>query len=119
MNVFFDVHGTLISGGAPRPNAREVFQEIEGLGHHLYLWSSAGTGYCAEAAKVLGLDDIAYGYFSKSGPLPVSVDFVVDDSPHPVEQYGGYQIAMFDGDPQDRKLLEVVEAVRQTDGSGL
>lgn len=112
MNVFFDVQGTLISGGEPRPHAREVFQEIEGLGHHVYLWSSAGSDYCARAADLLGLQDIAYGYYSKSGPIPVTVDFVVDDQPYPVEEYGGYQVVPFDGDPDDTELREVVEKLR-------
>lgn len=113
MNVFFDVQGTLISGGAPRPHAREVFEELESLGHHVYLWSSAGSAYCAQAAELLELEDVAYGYFGKSGPLPVTVDFAVDDQPHPVEQHGGYKISPFDGDPEDAELWNVIEAVAQ------
>lgn len=112
MNVFFDVQGTLVSGGNPRPHAREVFQQIEALGHHVYLWSSGGSSYCAQAAELLGLQDIAYGYFSKSGSLPVSVDFVVDDQPHLVEEHGGYQIAPFNGNPDDEELWKVVEKLR-------
>jgi hypothetical protein len=112
LNVFFDVQGTLISGGSPRPHAREVFQEVENLGHHAYLWSSGGSAYCAHAAKLLGLEDIAYGYFSKSGPLPVTVDFAVDDQPYLVEEHGGYHITPFDGNPDDKKLWEVVEKLK-------
>ena len=115
MNVFFDVQGTLVSGGVPRPHAREVFQEIENLGHHVYLWSSAGSAYCAQAAEILELEDVAYGYFSKSGSLPVTVDFIVDDQPHLVEEYGGHKIAPFDGNPEDEELWRVVEAVNQAD----
>lgn len=112
MNVFFDVQGTLISGGEPRPHAREVFQEIENLGHHPYLWSSGGESYCARAANLLGLEDIAYGYYSKSGPVPVTVDFVVDDQPHLVERYGGHQVTPYRGDPDDRELWRVTEKLK-------
>ncbi len=111
MNVFFDVQGTLISGGVPRPHAREVFQEIESSGHHVYLWSSAGSSYCAQAAQLLDLEDVAYGYFSKSDSLPVTVDFAVDDQPHLVEEYGGYEITPFQGDPEDTELWKVAEAI--------
>lgn len=112
MNVFFDVQGTLVSGGRPRPHAREVFREIEALGHHVYLWSSGGPSYAARAAELLSVEDVLYGCFGKSGPVPVSVDFVVDDQPHPVESYGGYRVNPFDGDPEDRELWKVVEALR-------
>lgn len=113
MNVFFDVQGTLVSGGVPRPRAREVFHEIERQGHHVYLWSTGGSAYCARAAELLDLEDIAYGYFSKSGPLPVTVDFAVDDQPHLVERYGGYRVAPFQGNPNDEELWKVVEKLRE------
>lgn len=113
MNVFFDVQGTLISGGRPRPHTREVFQELEALGHHPYLWSSAGSGYARAAAQSLGIEDLVYGYFGKSEPTPVSVDFVVDDQPDFAEFHGGYAIPPFDGDPNDRELWKVVEQLRR------
>jgi predicted mannosyl-3-phosphoglycerate phosphatase (HAD superfamily) len=112
LNIFFDVQGTLISGGSPRPEAREVFQELEDLGHHLYLWSSGGSAYCAQAAELLDVEDIAYGYFSKSGSLPVTVDFAVDDQPHLLEEYGGHKITPFDGNPDDKELWKVVEKLK-------
>ena len=112
MNVFFDVQGTLISGGNPRPHAREVFQELEALGHHVYLWSSAGSSYCARAAQFLELEDLAYGYFSKSEHLPVTVDFAVDDQPHLVDEHGGVWIPPFNGDPDDNELWKVVEKLK-------
>lgn len=114
MNVFFDVQGTLISSGVPRPHAREVFQEIEDLGHHVYLWSSAGSSYCAQAAELLDLKDIAYGYFSKSEDLPVTVDYAVDDQPHLVSQYGGYNVTPYMGEPEDTELRKVVEDLKQS-----
>ena len=109
MNVFFDVQGTLVSGGAPRPHAREVFLKIESLGHHLYLWSSAGGAYAARAAELLDLEDITYGYFGKRDRIPFTIDFVVDDQASIVEEYGGYHIPPFDGDPNDEELRKVVE----------
>ena len=113
MNVFFDVQGTLISGGRPRPHTREVFLELTESGHHLYLWSSAGSGYARAAAKSLGIEDLVFGYFGKSSPLPISVDFVVDDQPDFVELRSGYAIPPFDGDPNDRELWNVVERLRR------
>lgn len=110
MNVFFDVQGTLVSGGTPRPQTREVFEEISGLGHAIYLWSSAGEGYAAQAAKLLGVEDIVIACCAKSAP-PAPVDFAVDDQPELVEHYGGYRIAPFSGDPEDRKLWKVVEVI--------
>ena len=105
----------MISGGVPRPEARAVFQELESLGHHVYLWSSGGSAYCAQAAELLELEDIAYGYFNKSGPVPVTVDFAVDDQPHLVEEHGGYRITPFDGNPNDKDLWEVVRTITQGD----
>lgn len=113
MNVFFDVQGTLLSGGVPRPHAREVFVELESMGHDVYLWSSAGAGYAA--AEALGVEDLVLGCYSKSAP-PVSVDYVVDDFPDFAELHGGYAIAPFEGGLEDRELLKVVEALRRGAG---
>lgn len=111
MNVFFDVHGTLVSGGRPRPHTREVFLNLAGMGHHPYLWSSAGSGYAASAARLLGIEDLVFGCFGKSVPPPVSVDFVVDDDPGMADRYGGYTVSAFAGNPEDRELLGVPGAV--------
>lgn len=112
MNVFFDIQGTLISGGMGRPHAREVFAEIVELGYGIYLWSSAGSSYAEAAARTLGVEDLISGCYSKSGPLPVDVDFAVDDQPFLVDLHGGYAITPFTGDPDDTALLEVVQALR-------
>lgn len=111
MNVFFDVQGTLVAEGVSRPHAREVFTKLSASGHDIYLWSSAGAGYAASAAELLGVEDLIFGCFSKLAPPPVSVDFAVDDLPDLVEYYGGYAIAPFDGGPNDRELWRVVEAL--------
>lgn len=112
MNVFFDVQGTLLVRGIPRPHAREVFAEIAASGHDIYLWSSAGAGYAATAAERLGVEDLVLGCYSKHTPPPVPVDYAVDDLPDLVERHGGYAISPFDGDPGDRDLWRVVEALR-------
>ena len=111
MNVFFDVQGTLVSGGVPRPHARRVFSELGSRGHIVYLWSSAGAGYAASAAKALGVEDLIAGCYSKSPPPPVSVDFAVDDFPDIAANHSGYHIAQFTGDPDDRELLRIPLAV--------
>ena len=113
MNVFFDVQGTLISGGKPRPHVREGILELAEMGHQPYLWSSAGPGYAAVAARQLGIEDLIFGCFGKSDPLPVTVDFVVDDQPDFAESRGGYVIPPFDGDPSDDELWKVVETLRR------
>ena len=109
MNVFFDVQGTLLSGVTPRPHTREALLKIESLGHHVYLWSSAGEAYAARAAFLLDVQDVAYGYYGKTDHIPVTVDFVVDDQPGIVDQYGGYGISPFTEDPDDEELWKVVE----------
>lgn len=112
MNVFFDVQGTLVSGGRPRPHAREVFLELARMGHHVYLWSSAGSSYAAHAAKLLGIEDVILGCYSKDADLPVTVDYIVDDHRDFADHHGGYAIPPFDGDPEDAELRKVVEALR-------
>jgi hypothetical protein len=111
VTVFFDVQGTLVSGGRPRPHTSEVFLRLVEMGHHVYLWSSGGGAYAASAARHLGVEDLVLGCFGKSGTLPVSVDFVVDDQPGVVDYYGGYTVSAFRGDPGDRELLSVPGAV--------
>ncbi|QIN77724.1 hypothetical protein GBA65_03445 [Rubrobacter marinus] len=109
MNVFFDVQGTLLAGGVPRPCVREVFLELAARGHDVYLWSSAGAGYAAEAARVLGVEDLVLGCWSKNPPPPVIVDYVVDDQRDFAEHHGGYVVPPFKGDPEDRELWRVAE----------
>lgn len=112
MNVFFDVQGTLVFGGIPRPHVREVFAELAGAGHDVYLWSSAGAGYASSAAELLGIEDLVLGCYSKFAPPPVTVDYTVDDQPDIVDRHGGYTIAPFDGNPRDRELWEVAERLK-------
>lgn len=114
MNVFFDVQGTLLARGVPRPHTREVLLEIISLGHDVYLWSTAGASYAATAARFLEISDLVLGCYSKLAPPPVTVDFAVDDYPDFAEQYGGYAITPFDGDLEDTELWQVVEQLRRS-----
>ena len=109
MNVFFDVQGTLLCGGIPRPHVREVFAELAAVGHDVYLWSSAGAAYASSAAELLGVEDLVFGCCSKFASPPVTVDYAVDDHPDLVSRYGGYAIVPFDGDPEDQELRRVAE----------
>lgn len=112
MNVFFDVQGTLISGGRARPHVRESFERISGAGHAVYLWSSGGSAYAEQAARMLGVEDLVCGCFSKSTELPVTVDYVVDDSPPIVSGYpDGALVDPFTGDPEDRALIGVTDTI--------
>jgi hypothetical protein len=111
VNVFFDVQGTLVSGGDARPHAREVFLRLAQGGHDVYLWSSAGAEYARRASALLGVEDVILGCFSKLGSPPVAVDLAVDDDKGFAEGHGGLYVAPFDGDPEDRGLLAVLDAV--------
>lgn len=113
VNVFFDVQGTLVSGGRARPFAREALLEITHMGHHPYLWSSAGSSYAASAAKLLEIEDLVFGCFGKNAHIPVTVDFAVDDHPDFAARHAGYTIPAFDGAPDDTELWKVVEHLRR------
>ena len=112
MNIFFDVQGTLLTmEEVPRPRAREAFLMLKEEGHDLYLWSSGGAGYAAEAAELLGVTDLVEDYLDKRSEPDVPVDFAVDDDASVVEAHGGYRVAPFGGDPGDEELLRAAEAV--------
>lgn len=113
MNVFFDVQGTLISGGKPRPLAREVFTGLIENGHHVYLWSTAGPSYARSAAKLLGVEDLVFGYYSKYDHIPVTVDFFVDDHADFADHHNGHHIHPFDGDTGDTELRKVLDTLTQ------
>jgi hypothetical protein len=112
MNVFFDIMDTLLTQeDVPRPHAREALLRLTEMGHEVYLWSSAGGAYAAEAADLLGVADLVAGCSGKRHEPDVVVDFVVDDDAAVVESYGGLRVERFEGDPWDEELLKVPEAV--------
>ncbi len=119
LNVFFDVDHTLIMwDGRLRNHAREVFAAIREQGHTIYVWS--GVGIRRYDMRRHGLDEFVAAYFVKPleryrERLPdynvhVMPDFVIDDYPGPVEDFGGYQISDF-APPDDRELLEVLRLI--------
>jgi hypothetical protein len=115
MNIFFDIlHTLLTEEGDPRPHAREVFLELTEMGHDIYPWSTAGGGYAARAARVLGVEGMVRGCLRKTHPPEgITVDYVVDDHKRLVEEHGGYLVRPYEGDPGDRELLGVGEAVEK------
>lgn len=119
MHVFFDILGTLLDkDGNPRPHAREVLLRLAGTGHSVYLWSTAGEGYAAQAAWTLGVEDVISGCCLKHHPPErVTVDYAVDDDEGVVEEYGGYLVRPYGGDPQDREFLGVLDAIQTLEPS--
>ncbi|CAA9482083.1 MAG: hypothetical protein AVDCRST_MAG02-4742 [uncultured Rubrobacteraceae bacterium] len=117
MNIFFDIQGTLLNEqGDPRPNAREVLLKLAGTDHGVYLWSTAGEGYAAEAARFLGVEDAIKGCCLKRHPPEgIAVDYAVDDDEGVVEEYGGYLVVPYGGDPSDGQLLGVLEAIQASE----
>ena len=116
MNIFFDVLDTLLTEeGVSRPHAREVLLKLAGRGHGVYLWSTAGEGYAAQAAWALGVEDVVSGCCLKRYPPEgIAVDYAVDDE-CVVEEYGGYRVGPYGGDPQDGQLLGVLEAIEASE----
>ena len=105
MNVFFDVDNTILGGldGSLRPGTREVFEQLLGRGHDLYVWS--GMGVRSADVRRLGLEPLVTGVYQKPIShfedglvrygIPVMPHFVVDDHPEIVEHFGGHCIAAY------------------------
>ena len=115
MNVFFDILDTLLTEqGDRRPHAREALLKLARRGHGVYLWSTAGEGYAAQAAWTLRVEDIVSGCCLKHHPpVGIAVDYAVDDDEDVVEEYGGYLVGPYRGDSSDSELLGVLEALNQ------
>ena len=117
MNIFFDILDTLLTEqGDPRPYAREILLKLAGTGHGVYLWSTAGEGYAAQAAWTMGVeDDISGCCLKRHPPDGIAVDYAVDDDEDVVEEYGGYLVGPYGGDPQDSELLGVLDAIQESE----
>ncbi len=116
MNLFFDILDTLLTEqGDPRPHAREVLLKLAETGHGVYLWSTAGEGYAAQAAWTLGVEDVVRGCCLKHHtPEGIAVDYAVDDE-GVVEEYGGYLVEPYGGDASDTELLAVLDAIKASE----
>jgi hypothetical protein len=109
MNVFFDIDYTIFGGmdGSLRPGTLEVFEELVGLGHNLYIWSGVGVRW--DEVRRAGLEPFVQDVYRKPLPgrevpwlphtdslhlygVPVVPDFVIDDYPEIVLHFGGYRI---------------------------
>jgi hypothetical protein len=118
MNVFFDMDYTILGGldGSLRPGTLEVFEELVGLGHDLYIWSGVGVRW--EEVRRAGLEPFIKGVYRK--PLfdfgdglerfgiPVVPDFVIDDYPGIVRHFGGYCIKEYiSRSPDDAEMYTI------------
>ncbi len=119
INIFFDILNTLLDkDGNPRPHTREVLLKLAGTGHVVYLWSTAGEGYAAQAARTLRVENAISGCCLKHHPPDgITVDYAVDDDGGVVEEYGGYLVEPYVGDPGDSELLGVLDAIQALEPS--
>jgi hypothetical protein len=106
VNVFFDMDYTILGqDGSLRPGTLEVFEQLVGLGHDLYIWSGVGVRW--PEVREAGLEPFIKGVYRK--PLsqyresldrfgvPVVPDFVIDDYPGIVHCFGGHCIKEYVG----------------------
>ena len=118
MNVFFDMDYTIFGGmdGSLRPGTLEVFEELVGLGHDLYIWSGVGVRW--EEVRRAGLEPFIKGVYRKPlsefseglerFAIPVVPDFVIDDYPGIVQHFGGYYIKEYiSRDPNDDAMYSI------------
>ena len=98
LNIFFDVDYTLLSmDGSLRPGTRETFERLVSDGHRIFIWS--GVGMRTAEIQKHDLQDFVSGIFVKpledfDNALPsfgvhVRPDFVIDDFPQIVGNFGG------------------------------
>ena len=119
MNIFFDVDDTLITWDVRlRPDVVEVFEQIRGDGHTIYLWSGYGPRW--EVVRRFDLHEHITNCFWK--PLhdhherlvelgvPFRPDYVVDDHPDIIKAFGG-TLVFPAGDPfrEDREMWRAYE----------
>jgi|TARA_Y100000996_G_scaffold415258_1_gene408995 FMN phosphatase YigB (HAD superfamily) len=126
LNVFFDVDNTLIMwDGKLRNHAKEVFEQLQADGHKIFVWS--GVGIRRWDMRRHKLDEYVEDYFLKplqdhhEGLKTFDVhtfpDFVIDDHKSVVDAFEGYHISDM-ADPDDRELLDVLEAINKMASEG-
>ena len=135
LDIFFDVDYTILGlDGSLRPWTREVFAALAADGHRLHVWS--GGGDRSAVLREHGLAHLVAGCYRK--PLtdheaaladlgvPLTPDFVVDDSPEIPAVFGGALVAAYSaGTPsdylprdRDEELLRACEAAREFAATG-
>jgi phosphoglycolate phosphatase-like HAD superfamily hydrolase len=127
MNIFFDVDETIMGyDGSLRPLVRETFQALIDDGHRIFIWSGVRTGETVrtEVVERHGLSRYVSDCFQKprwdyreqwrrwgSGVDP---DFIVDDYPEIVAEFGGVLITPYAyARQQDTELQRVYAAIKQ------
>jgi len=101
MNIFFDVDYTILGiDGSLRPGTIDAFKNIKNQGHNIYIWS--GVGIRTYEISKHQLESFVSGVFRKplknfvleikKMGIPVNPDFVIDDYPEIVKQFGGIHI---------------------------
>ena len=101
MNIFFDVDSTLLAmDGSLRPGSRDTFEQLIEDGHTIYIWS--GVGIRTREIEKVGLIDLVEGLYQKpiedfddgieKFGVPLRPDFVIDDHPEIVRNFGGVLI---------------------------
>jgi phosphoglycolate phosphatase-like HAD superfamily hydrolase len=114
VRVFFDVHGTLLSTDERqvRPGTSDLLQWLAEQGHEVTLWSTAGSGYARAFAQRFRLLPWVFETLSKRENARAP-DVCVDDHPdYLVGRVGNIQVSAFRGDPHDRELDRVREAIQ-------
>ena len=135
LDIFFDVDYTILGlDGSLRPWTREVFEQLVEDGHRLHVWS--GVGDRSAVLREHGLTHLVEACYQK--PLanheaaleelgvPLTPDFVIDDSPEIPAVFGGALVAAYaagtpsDYFPRDRdeELLRACEAAREFAATG-
>ena len=117
MRIFIDVDGTLLSSEngvwSLRPGAREMFRQLSGLGHQLYVWSATGKPHAERLVSRYGLGRWVVDCLDKDANPSPKPDLIVDDDGFLVKKYSGICVEPYrQADPTDRELFRVVEALR-------
>jgi hypothetical protein len=115
VQIFFDVHGTLLSTDERRvrPFTSVLMQTLFEEEHEVTLWSTGGAGYAWAFADRFGL--LAWIFDTQSKRIGrVPPDVCVDDHPdYLIGTKGNVQVSSFRGDPYDRELEGVLAALRE------
>ena len=120
MEIFFDVDYTILGlDYSLRPGVLETFQKLIDDGHRVHIWS--GVGLRDQVVKDHKLLPYVSGVYLKPTykarerlaqlGVPLVPDFVVDDYPEIVEDFGGVWVAPYymrnDSDTQMERIYRI------------
>jgi hypothetical protein len=109
VQIFFDVHGTLLSTDDTRirPGVDGLLETLAGEGHLITLWSTAGPGYARSFAQRFGLLPWVFEFRGK-GDAGLRPDVCVDDHPgYLLGRIANVRVDPYRGDPDDREMERV------------